>query len=88
MRVSCSCFLPTAHSYTGREKSRESDICTPRLKSRVYKRFCKDITKCENDKDCTKSNEICICDEDCGNLCLNPSKWICFVFSMYRLLQG
>ena len=78
----CSSFVfsPIEGSYTGRHESRESDICVPRLKERVYKRFCKRIAKCENDKDCSKPNEICICDEDCGKLCLNPSKWNCFVF--------
>ena len=67
--------FPTARSYTGRQSSREGNICLPRLRSRVYKRLCKDIAKCVNDKDCRKPNEICICNEDCGHLCLNPSKF-------------
>ena len=76
------CVFPAALSYTGRPKSRESDVCKPRLKPRVFRRYCK-YTFCENDKDCRKPNEICICDEDCGKLCLNPSKSFRFVFKIY-----
>lgn len=76
-------FLCAARPYTGRQKSRESDVCKVRLKPRVFRRFCKRITSCENDKDCRKPNEICICDKDCGSLCLNPSKCYRFAFKIH-----
>lgn len=68
-------FCFPAIFYSGRQRSREGGECRPRLKARVFKRFCRHITSCENDKDCKRGNEQCICDEDCGKLCLDPSKW-------------
>lgn len=60
-----------------RLKSREGKVndCPPRLAERVFKKKCQPFfTLCENDKSCKTDEEICVCNEHCGKVCVNPSK--------------
>ena len=65
--------FPAAGRYK-RLKSQEGRVnnCPTRLAPKVFKIHCKSST-CENDKAC-KANEICVCTEDCGKVCIDPSK--------------
>ena len=66
--------FPAAGRYK-RLKSREGRVnnCPARLAPKVFERFCFGST-CENDKAC-KVNEVCACTEDCGKICIDPSKF-------------
>lgn len=66
-----------AHCLAGyfyhRLKSREGNDCKPRLSSKVIHRYCKE-PPCRSIKDCTNPKHSCVCDEDCGRFCVDPSK--------------
>ncbi|KAK3730046.1 hypothetical protein QZH41_009561 [Actinostola sp. cb2023] len=58
--------------YYQRLKSREGKDCKPRLSQKVSHRYCKS-TPCRTIKDCTNPKHSCICDEDCGRFCVDPT---------------